>query len=389
MKSSVLFASGCMYTKSSGPYLSLKQTVQTLSNSGHEITVLGTGAQKTCDVSTDWQVEAYAFRRYGPFSIHFAPGIRSWLKDCKPRWHVASLQGAWLYPNAPVSEWCRHHQIPYQIVAHGTFNPVALGISTWKKQLAFHTFLKKTFQEATCYQALSEIEYQNMRDYGIKKPICIVGNGIEIANIDTLPPIEQILPRDLLQRRTCLYLGRLHPIKGLERLIEAWAHVKPSDEWQLVIAGDGDPTYCSELEAQVEQLDAQEVKFVGFVTGDVKTAWLYHADFTVLPSYSEAFPMSTLESLSLRTPVLLTEACGFRDVSSDGAGLEVPSSVIGLGDGLQAMLSMPEAQLKQMGESGYSLVKRKYDWQIICNQLSSVYGWMRGLNDPPEFLRFD
>lgn len=387
-RKSLLFVTGCLFEESSGPYLSLKQTAEALQQRGHAVTVVGTQPWRAGQPG-GWSGEVRAFRRYGPLSAHFAPCLGQWLRQEPVRWEVASLQGVWMHTNHLVAAWCIRHDRPFMITAHGNFNPVALRISAWKKTLARMTFMRRVFERVRCYQALTEVEYRTLRAQGIHEPVCIIGNGITQPDLACLPPPETVLPRDLRQRRTCLYLGRLFPIKGIDRLLRAWAKVRPSDEWQLVIAGGGEASYRAELEAIVQQFDCPNVHFVGFVSGDLKSAWLQQAEFFVLPSHSEAFPMASLEAFSFGTPALLTAACGLPEAASAGAALEVPSNEAGICDGLVQLQSKSQAELKAMGFQAMALVRERYDWPVICCQLESVYHWLCGSSQIPDCLRLD
>lgn len=387
-RKSLLFVTGCLFEESSGPYLSLKQTAAILQQHGHTVAIVGTKSWRDGRPG-GWSGEALAFRRYGPYSAHFAPDLARWLRQTRHDWDLASLQGVWMHTNHLVAEWCIRHDRPFMITAHGNFNPVALRISAWKKALARKTFMRRVFERVQCYQALTEVEYRTLRAQGIREPVCIIGNGIMRPNLAWLPSPETLLPHDLLQRRTCLYLGRLFPIKGIDRLLRAWATVRPSDEWQLVIAGDGEAAYRVELETIAKQCRCPNVHFVGFVSGNVKSAWFRQAEFFVLPSHSEAFPMATLEAFSFGKPALLTAACGLPEAAGAGAALEVPSSEAGIRDGLTQFQSKSKVELQAMGDKAMAMVRERYDWSVICRQLESVYSWMCGSSEIPNCLRLD
>lgn len=248
--------------------------------------------------------------------------------------------------------------------------------------------MKPVFNHATCYHALTELEYRWLREYGIRQPICIIGNGIVLPDLQNFPEPESLIPAECLDRRTCLYLGRLHPIKGVDRLLRAWVQLQPKADWQLVIAGDGDPSYRAELEGIASKAKYRNVHFVNFVRGALKSAWLRYSDFYVLPSHSEAFPMAVLEAFAHGTPAMMTTACGFPEAAKFGAALEVPSSESGIQDGLIKLMALPQSQLENMGSRALTFVQERYDWQIICSQLEAVYGWMRGVNPAPDCLYF-
>ena len=382
---SVLFVGGCLYTESSGVHLSLLQTTKTLAQQGHSVTVVGT-SHRPFHQAEDWPVEAIAFKRYGPFSLHFAPGIDQWLKNSQRRWDVASLQGAWIYLNVPVTKFCQKHNIPTMISTHGMFNERALNSSAWKKALARSTFLKATFEQVKCYQVGTETEYNILRQQGIKKPICIIGNGIEIPSLPEQGSLSNLIPFTLGQRQTCLYVGRLNPIKGLDNLLRAWADLHPSDSWQLIIGGTGDANYRSYLEQIVQEEKCVNVHFLGYLSQEEKTAWLRQADFCVLPSQSEGFAMFPMESFAAQKPVLMTTACGFPESVEWGASIAVEPSVEGLKNGLSSFVNMTDAERQKMGDQALTFIDKKYNWQTICTQLHEVYQWMLGSGHIPDCL---
>jgi poly(glycerol-phosphate) alpha-glucosyltransferase len=288
-----------------------------------------------------------------------------------------------------VADWCIRRDKPFMMTTHGNFNPIALKVSSWKKWLAKMTFMKPVFDHVTCYQALSEIEYRTLREYGIRKPICVIGNGVELPETKQLKSTEDLIPSSLMGRRTCLYLGRLFPIKGIDRLLRGWGRLHPTDDWQLVIAGDGARAYRTELESIAQQEHCRNVHFIGFVSGETKTSLLRQAEFLVLPSHSEAFAMTPLEAFSNGTPALLTTACGFPEAAAAGAAMVVASSDEAIFEGLRQMLSMSPEILGAMGEKAITLVRDHYSWEKICAQLEEVYAWMLGDSHIPSCLRLD
>lgn len=99
--------------------------------------------------------------------------------------------------------------------------------------------------------------------------------------------------------------------------------------------------------------------------------------------------MASLEAFSFGKPALLTAACGLPEAASVGAALEVPSSEAGICDGLVQLQSKSRAELKAMGSQAMALVCERYDWQVICSQLESVYDWLVGSSQIPDCLHLN
>lgn len=386
---SVMFATGCVHNERSGPYHSLKQTVRELGHRGYDISVVGTRNRTQPSTPASWPCEVASFQRLGPTSLHFAPSLKNWLHHQPPRWDVISIQSVWLHINQVIASWCIQNSTPFMMTTHGNFNPVALKFSSWKKLLASKTFMADVFHHVHCYQALTQTEYSILRKFGITKPICVVGNGIELPNYNLLPSPDHILSRKLLDRRTCLYLGRLDPIKGIDRLLRAWGKIKPTDDWQLIIAGSGSSAYETQLKKIAGHTHCENIHFVGPVYGDLKSAWIRQADFMVLPSHSEAFPMTVLEGFSFGRPVLLTNQCGLPEAEQVGAAVEVLSTEEHLLEGLAYMLSLSQHDLQRMGQFGFQLVQERYTWPIITKQLEDVYHWLKGYDKQPKCVEIN
>jgi poly(glycerol-phosphate) alpha-glucosyltransferase len=200
-------------------------------------------------------------------------------------------------------------------------------------------------------RALCESEAESFRKFGLKKPIVIIPNGIDLPEEEHVE-VER-LKVDKGGKKTLLFLGRVHPKKGLTNLIRAFKQAlddRPSSldvPWQLVIAGWDQGGHEAELMKLCEELglsfshkmhknhkgsdqalDARpstldsEVVFWGPAFGDDKKSLLRSADAFILPSFSEGLPMSVLEAWAHGLPVVMTPECnlpeGFAADASPG-----------------------------------------------------------------------
>jgi len=379
-----LFVIDDLGIESSGIYAAMLATVQEMRSLGHCPFAIG-GVGSTENDLTPWQGMARGFERSGPISLGRFKGLKPWLQRHSADWDFVSVHSTWLLANGVVADWCRDSGKPLMLTVHGMFNPAALRVSRWKKVLSRRTLLSGFFEQIMCYQALSDAEYETLRQIGIRKPICVIGNG---ARVPAITEDFAALKRDDFggNRRTLLYLGRLHPIKGVDRLIEAWQQATLGANWQLVIAGDGERGYRNWLESLVR---CDGIRFIGMVTGVQKETWLRGCDAFVLPSHSEAFPVAAIEAWGYAKPVLLTDTCRFPAPVRAGAGIEVVSSVHGLMEGLQQLTKQTPNTLQTMGLRGRAFIQSEYGWDRICSKLVSVYSWMCDQGPAPDCLRFD
>lgn len=384
----LLFSTGSLFEEKSGVYRSVRGTTESLAVIGNSVTVVGTKDKNTDpSVVRNLGVTAHAFQSVGPYSFHYARGLNKWLNSECGAFDAAALQGIWMYTNWSVAHWCAKKRVPYAVSVRGSFNEKALSISRWKKRLSMDLMYGRLLRRATCFHALTESEYDEIRRLGFRQPIFIIPNGI---NVETVPLNAQSVPNSSNTTKTCLYLGRLHPIKGIPNLLRAWDSVGAiSADWNLVIAGPDSNNHRAQLEAIITKSGCRNISFVGAVTGRAKSNFYQNADLFVLPSTSEGFSMSVLESMAAGVPVLLTSACRFPDAQISGAGLVVESSINGLQDGLRWFMQQPIDELRRMGDIGRALVQNNYSWHKVSQKLAAVYGWMCGRVDPPESLRFD
>jgi poly(glycerol-phosphate) alpha-glucosyltransferase len=263
-------------------------------------------------------------------------------------------------------------------------HPEALKISKWKKDIAKTIFLSKLFKRASCFHALNQTEYEYIRKFGVKVPISIIGNGIEMSNTNSLINNFE-LPFEYNKQKICLYLGRLHPIKGVDRLIDAWISAKISPDWILIIAGSGDIRYENELKNKAKN-NYKNIYFVGYVNESRKNFFYNISTFTVLPSHSEAFPMSVLESFAHKKPVLITSACIFEEALQVNAVISVKSSKEDIIIGLERFVHLKDSEIIDMGQNGFNLAKNDFSWDIIYNKLCEMYNWMQHRKILPNFI---
>src|SRR5437868_1254923 len=113
--------------------------------------------------------------------------------------------------------WHRQTGRPYVVHSHGMLEPWALRNAMWKKRVAALLYENQHLRGAACLRALSEAEAQSIRSYGLRNPICVIPNGVDLPDLNESNPRTQSA-----NQKTLLYLGRLHPKKNISNLIRAW-----------------------------------------------------------------------------------------------------------------------------------------------------------------------
>jgi glycosyltransferase involved in cell wall biosynthesis len=279
--------------------------------------------------------------------------------------------GIWLPHNHALARFAAKRRVPRLVSLRGMVEPWAFAHKKWKKRTAWALYQARDLRRADALHATSEREASNLRKALGGARIEMIPNGVD------LPPLPA--PYGEAQRqapRKALFVGRLHPVKGLPMLLEAWSQVRPGG-WELHIAGPDEGNHRPELERLVrERKLTSEVTFHGPVQGDRKDRLFAQADLFVLPSHTESFGMALGEAMAHGLPVLTTTGVPWPRLASDGVGWQVEPSPRGLAEGLRAALNVDPADLRQMGNRARRLVERDFDWRNIAARFSELYAEM-------------
>jgi glycosyltransferase involved in cell wall biosynthesis len=207
-------------------------------------------------------------------------------------------------------------------------------------------------------------------------PAIIEPNGVDLDECRDLPPMGTFRAKhaEVAGQPLVLFLSRLHPKKGLELLIPAFARAKTGDA-RLVIAGPDADGYQAKLEGLVRQHGlAERVLFTGMLHGRDRLEALADADLFVLPSYQENFGIAVVESLATGTPVLISDQVNIHtEISTAGVGGVVPTQVEPLARELTHWLSDHDLRLAAAARAR-DFVWQRYDWRQIARRWTTHYG---------------
>jgi glycosyltransferase involved in cell wall biosynthesis len=169
-----------------------------------------------------------------------------------------------------------------------------------------------------------------------------------------------------------LYLGRLHPIKGIELLLEACGIIKSlSLEWHLSIAGTGSPLYIDFLRSKVEELGlSKQVEFVGEVFEENKDALFAQSDVALVPSYVENFGIVVAESLAHAVPVIASKGTPWMGLETNKCGLWVDNNPESLATAIRKICTLP---LPELGLRGKEWMERDFSWDKVSGEMLTLY----------------
>ena len=367
-----------------GVFQSVRGLAKAVMSTNATVSVLGISDQKNAIDLPKWQslsVRAFPphFRAWG-YSSQLLPALLDGDLD------ILSTHGLWKYCSVASRRWHQRTGRPYVVHPHGMLESWALRNAKWKKRIAALAYEDRHLRGAACLCALCEAEAQSIRDYGIRNPICVIPNGVDLprgvgnsrleSRNSTLASAEG--------RKVLLYLGRLHPKKNLVALLRAWAAAQrsgvrcpDSERWLLVIAGWSQGGYESELKKLITDHGLlASVKFLGPQFGANKDECYRACDAFILPSLSEGLPMTVLEAWAYGKPVLMTAECNLPEGFTTGAALRIGTSVNEIAAGLMQLLEMSDDNRATIGARGRTLVMENFSWPQIGKEMTRVCEWL-------------
>jgi glycosyltransferase involved in cell wall biosynthesis len=379
-----------------GPIHTVSAAAERLVRKGHEVIVFTTNSNLDEDLDVPINqpidvdgVQVWYFKceepiqKWLPFIPYlsksmgflYTPAMRAELDRIVPSVDVVHTQMPFVYPTYAAGRAAIRHQKPLFYHQHGVFDPERLKFRGMKKMLYIKTIERPIMRRATTLIALTEAEVRSYRALGVQTPCCVIPNGVDIVDypqsfVRSACSFFNISPDEMV----ILFMARLHPIKGADRLIRAFLMIhKRFPKATLVMAGPDEWGMVEKFRQEIMKAGAgKQVLFPGMVTGEAKQELLRRADLFCLPSDAEGFSMAVLEALANSTAVLLSPGCHFPEVEKVGAGRVVPPESEALSKAIADILSDND-RLKKMGIAGFELVKKEYGWDHIVERLLLVY----------------
>ncbi len=195
----------------------------------------------------------------------------------------------------------------------------------------------------------------------------VIPNGVDPAEYANLPGRDSFRARyHLGDAPVCLFMGRLHPRKGVGLLVEAFKAARLPDA-RLVIVGPDEGM----LDTLQPLLDDRMI-ITGYLGGADRLAAFAAADVLALPAVGEGLPMVVLEAMAAGLPVLVSPGCNLPEVAQYHAGLEVEAAVEPLSVALQTLLS-DATRRTVMSQAARALVNNRFTWDAVAAQLEKLY----------------
>jgi glycosyltransferase involved in cell wall biosynthesis len=289
---------------------------------------------------------------------------------------LVHVHGLWNVPASAAALEARRSNLPFVITPHGMLDRWSLRHHSTRKKLYAALLERRNLDAAAAIHFFNDEERDEAREFGIRAPTFVLPNGVDLERFESLPGREALWRQypNLAHRTLILFLGRLHPKKGLPLLIDALARLTAQRrDVHLLVAGPDESGHRAQLEASVRRHRLQEhVLFTGAVAGEQKRLLLGSADLFVLPSHQEGDSVAVKEALAAGLPVVITGPCHFRQVAEAAAGIVVQPVVEEIHAALERLCG-DEALRKRMAGNARPLVERDFRWDRLGRELVQHY----------------
>jgi glycosyltransferase involved in cell wall biosynthesis len=373
-----------------GPVESLRLLASAQAELGHRVRVIYTGVASDGDPAIfPANVEVINLQSMGV--VRWCPTLTdsAFLGNFDP--DVVHSHGLWLDASRQAEKISSECGVPHIISPCGMLQHDALRRSRWKKRLAWYGFQKRVFASASVFHAKSDAEATEILSLLPQAKVTVIPNAIEPwqkisrkkSNSSVNATVRIIFEKSglLPSHKLALFMGRIHPVKGLERLLGAWLKTFRSfPDWRLVIVGPDDDGYRSKLEAMSGEKVAGKnngevgstIIFLGAIYGEDRWGVYTNVDLFVTPSDFENFGQSIAEALCAGVPVITTTSTPWKLLKEKGCGWWVDPSQEGIAVALQEAMSLTVRQRTAMGNTGRQIVQQ-YSPSRIAKRMCSLY----------------
>jgi glycosyltransferase involved in cell wall biosynthesis len=288
--------------------------------------------------------------------------------------------GIWLATNHCATVAAKKMKVPLIISSRGMVSEWAMRHRHWRKDLAWRIYQRKDLERADVIHATSEKEADGIRRLGMRQPIAVIPNGVDI-------PVWKERQPEKAGLKTLLFMSRISPEKGLLLLADAWVDLKLREKWRVRVVGFDQGGYLRQVREHVQKLGIEaSFEFPGPVSDRLKWETLCQADAFILPSYTENFGLVVSEALAAGLPVITTHGTPWSELPARGCGWWVPTDAPSLRRALSEMTGLTDDERAAMGKRGRQWMESSFAWPAVARQMRDVYMWILGLGGMPDCI---
>ncbi|MEP6686164.1 MAG: glycosyltransferase, partial [Verrucomicrobiota bacterium] len=318
----------------------------------------------------------------GLTSYRYSKKLLPWLREEGRRFDCVVVNGLWQYMSFAAWRCYARSAIPYYVFPHGMLDPWfkrTFPLKHVKKWLYWPWAEYRVLRDAAAVIFTSEEERLQARQsfwlYRCHERIAPL--GVETPESAPIGAREIFLEKypELKETRMLLFLGRLHPKKGCDLLIEAVHRLRSTNEpVSLVFAGPDQVGWEQELRARISRLGLLiPVVFTGMIEGAMKRSALAAADAFILPSHQENFGISVVEALAAGIPVLISNKVNiWREIEADQAGYVENDDLAGTIRLIERWVQTPVEQREAMRKNARSCFVHRFEINHAAASLLNI-----------------
>ncbi|HXB61807.1 MAG TPA: glycosyltransferase [Acidobacteriaceae bacterium] len=310
------------------------------------------------------------------------PRLIPWLKENRTRFDGAVSHGLWTF-NGYATWKAFAGKLPYAVFPHGMLDPYfkrAFPMKHMKKWVYWLTAQYWILRAAhrVLFTSTAEAELAKQSFWLHQWNPQVVPYGASGPEGDPAAYKKAFFAHcpTVAGKPYLLFLGRIHPKKGCDLLVDAFAQIaKQTPDLQLVFAGPDQVHWRVELEAKAAAAGiADRLHWPGMIRGDLKWGAYYGCEAFVLPSHQENFGISVAEALACGKPVLLADKVNIaQDVQAAGAAFVEPDSAAGTLRLLEVWLRTTPAERDQMAANALACFHARYDMRENAKAIIRIF----------------
>ncbi len=350
---------------------------------GHDVTILTRDEPGRADAIRESmasiphsdRVRIETVPRGGRLDMWVNRAARAWASEHAGDFDFAHLHSMWSPIPHGAARGLASAGVPYTLCPHGMLDEWSMSRSRAKKTAHLTLVSRRTMRRCAFIHALNGHEAACVGAFGFGPPVEVIGNGVQPAEYASIPDRDEFSRAhpEIGDGPYVVFLGRLHPGKGLELLTSAFAQIAGAyPDARLVLVGPDAGARAGIERAAGDAGISDRVVLPGPVYGREKLAALAGAVCYALPSEHEGFSVAICEALACATPVVISPACHFGEVADAGAGFVVPREAGAIADAIGRLLGDRDVAAA-MGRKGRELVFERYTWPGVAARCVHLY----------------
>ncbi len=320
-------------------------------------------------------------------------GFSAAFRKCVSQVDLVHFHSLWRYPTRLGCPILRKESKPYMIAPRGTLHPWAIRHRRFRKSSMLALHERRNLAGTDCLHATAAAEVVQLRSLGFAGPVAVLPNGLSEGAVDAFHEVPDAWSRPNGSKRRLLSVSRLHPVKRIKELVEAWVCLsREFPDWELEIVGSGDAKYEGDVRKPLQSSPAaHRTTFRGHLAGSDLWQAYRDADLFVLPTHTENFGSVVIEALAARLPVITTTGTPWSELETRQCGWWRDLDQEPLTSVLREAMSLDDQRRREMGETGRAWVLEEFSWPSIARKTAAVYDWIldgRKRDEAPEWLDF-